>query len=100
MDAILFSVVKTFTLHSNLPMIESISIKYTSKEMIWFFLVISLSLSTARPKSPHLVFIVADDLGWNDLGYHNPDIISPNIDSLAGGGITLNQSYVQPLCSP
>ncbi|KAK3801924.1 hypothetical protein RRG08_004790 [Elysia crispata] len=38
--------------------------------------------------------------GWNDVGYHNPDIISPNIDLLADTGIKLNQSYMQPLCSP
>ncbi|CAG5119578.1 unnamed protein product [Candidula unifasciata] len=49
---------------------------------------------------PNIVFIVADDLGWNDVGFNNPDIISPNIDGLAKSGIILNQTYVQPLCSP
>ncbi|GFR85668.1 arylsulfatase B [Elysia marginata] len=63
-------------------------------------LVLVLSGVQASPRSPHLIFIVADDLGWNDVGYHNPDIISPTIDDLAGSGIKLNQSYVQPLCSP
>ncbi|XP_052090818.1 arylsulfatase B-like [Mytilus californianus] len=53
-----------------------------------------------QAKPPHIVFIVADDLGWNDIGFHNPDIISPNIDKLAYGGMILNQSYVQPVCSP
>ncbi|VDI46551.1 Hypothetical predicted protein, partial [Mytilus galloprovincialis] len=51
-------------------------------------------------KSPNIVFIVADDLGWNDVGFHNPDIISPNIDYLAKNGMILNNSYVQPVCSP
>ncbi|CAG5128221.1 unnamed protein product, partial [Candidula unifasciata] len=49
---------------------------------------------------PNLVWIVADDLGYNDVGFHNPDVKSPNIDHLAQTGIKLNQSYVQPLCSP
>ncbi|KAK3756617.1 hypothetical protein RRG08_045129 [Elysia crispata] len=62
--------------------------------------LLHLSVVQSAPQSPHLIFIVADDLGWNDVGYHNPDIISPNIDKLAGSGIRLNQSYVQPLCSP
>ncbi|KAJ8307722.1 hypothetical protein KUTeg_014727 [Tegillarca granosa] len=51
-------------------------------------------------KPPNILFIVADDLGWNDVGFHNPDIISPNIDRLAKEGVILNQSYVQPVCSP
>ncbi|WAR14631.1 ARSB-like protein [Mya arenaria] len=37
---------------------------------------------------------------WNDVGYHNPDVITPNIDKLANMGVKLNQSYVQPVCSP
>ncbi|KAL8597071.1 hypothetical protein ACOMHN_057560 [Nucella lapillus] len=55
---------------------------------------------SAEAKPPHIVFIVADDLGWNDVGFNNPDMITPNIDKLAAGGIILNQSYVQPVCSP
>ncbi|OWF52331.1 Arylsulfatase B [Mizuhopecten yessoensis] len=51
-------------------------------------------------KQPHIVFMVADDYGWNDVGFHNPDMITPNIDKLAYEGVILNQSYVQPVCSP
>ncbi|GFO42305.1 arylsulfatase b [Plakobranchus ocellatus] len=51
-------------------------------------------------KPPHIVFMVADDLGWNDIGFNNPDIISPNINQLAQSGLILNHSYVQPMCSP
>ncbi|KAH9499682.1 hypothetical protein Btru_074420 [Bulinus truncatus] len=68
--------------------------------LLLLYLVLTVSVCIAKPPSPHLVFIVADDLGWNDVGYHNPDIISPTIDYLAQSGIILNQSYVQPLCSP
>ena len=39
-------------------------------------------------------------LGWNDVGFRNPDIISPNIDYLAKNGMILNNSYVQPVCTP
>ncbi|XP_046566685.1 arylsulfatase B-like [Haliotis rubra] len=58
----------------------------------------TFTLATCSP--PHVVFIVADDLGWNDVGWHNPDMITPNLDRLAKAGVILNSSYVQPLCSP
>ncbi|XP_067670409.1 arylsulfatase B-like [Haliotis asinina] len=57
-------------------------------------------LSLASALRPNIVFIVADDLGWNDLGFRNPDMITPNIDKLATEGIIFNNAYVQPLCSP
>ncbi|GFN76971.1 arylsulfatase b [Plakobranchus ocellatus] len=40
------------------------------------------------------------DAGWNDVGFHNPAIRTPNLDHLAKEGVILNQNYVQPLCSP
>ncbi|XP_064623534.1 arylsulfatase B-like [Lineus longissimus] len=51
-------------------------------------------------KRPNILFIVADDLGWNDVGWHNPDMLTPNLDTLAKQGVILENSYVQPLCSP
>ncbi|GFR93400.1 arylsulfatase B [Elysia marginata] len=47
-----------------------------------------------------VIIIALSSPGWNDIGFHNPDIKSPNLDQLAHDGIILNQSYVQPLCSP
>ncbi|KAH9499685.1 hypothetical protein Btru_074432 [Bulinus truncatus] len=68
--------------------------------LLLLYLVLTVIACIAKPPSPHLVFIVIDDLGWNDVGYHNPDIISPTINNLAQSGIILNQSYVQTVCSP
>ena len=54
--------------------------------------------STSSP--PNIVFIVADDLGYNDVSWHNPNILTPNLAKLAKEGLVLEQAYVQPICTP
>src|SRR5688572_7548985 len=50
---------------------------------------------------PDVVFIIADDLGTNDVGFTGgKDIKTPHLDRLAGSGTVLKQFYVQPVCSP
>lgn len=39
-------------------------------------------------------------LGWNDVGWHNSKLFTPNLDALARKGVILNQSYVHPVCTP
>lgn len=60
-------------------------------------------LSAAEPNRspPNIVFILADDLGINDLGcYGRQDHRTPNLDHLASQGVKFAQAYAQPLCSP
>ena len=48
------------------------------------------SLLAAEHKKPNIVFIMADDVGWGDVGYHGAkDIKTPNIDALAMEGARL-----------
>ncbi|XP_056148286.1 arylsulfatase I [Lampris incognitus] len=54
--------------------------------------------SGRRP--PHLFFIMVDDQGYGDIGYHGSDIRTPVLDQLAGEGVKLENYYVQPICSP
>ena len=51
-------------------------------------------------KPPHILFIVADDLGWADVGFHGSKIQTPNIDKLASDGVILDNYYVLPICTP
>jgi Sulfatase len=51
-------------------------------------------------QQPNIILMVADDLGYNDVSWHNPDIVSPNLELLARSGIILEQAYVQPICTP
>ena len=64
----------------------------------------AIAVPTARadgPASrPNIVYILADDLGWGDVGWHGGEIATPNLDKLANSGAKLEQFYVQPVCSP
>ncbi len=54
----------------------------------------------AAAERPNIVIIVADDLGWNDVGFHGGDIDTPSLDRLAAEGSELNRFYTTPICSP
>ena len=62
--------------------------------------IVNEIICISESRKPNIVFILADDLGYNGIGYNNPSIISPNIDNLARTGIRLDQNYVQPVCTP
>ena len=58
-------------------------------------------LGAAGPDArPHVLILLADDLGWRDVGYHGAPIETPQIDRLAREGVELDRFYVQPVCTP
>lgn len=61
-----------------------------------------LGAHAQRSSPPNIVFILADDLGWKDLGcYGNLFNETPNLNKLASKGIRFNQAYAAcPVCSP
>src|SRR5690349_17466042 len=55
---------------------------------------------SAKVSKPNILYIVADDVGWKDVGFHGSDIKTPNLNKLASTGARLEQFYTQPLCTP
>ena len=60
----------------------------------------SLAGSSMPANSPNIILVVADDLGYNDVGFHGSEIFTPNLDKLANTGVMLENYYVSPSCSP
>ena len=64
-------------------------------------LLVSLSVSSSAGKPPNIVLILADDLGWADVGCYGADLHeTPNIDRLATEGMRFTDAYAMPVCSP
>ncbi|GFO20381.1 arylsulfatase b-like [Plakobranchus ocellatus] len=58
------------------------------------------AVRSSNEKRPNIIFVLADDYGYNDVGYHGSEIATPAIDYLAKHGIILENYYVQPICTP
>jgi arylsulfatase A-like enzyme len=76
------------------------------RNLFRFVIILALAICTlpksahTQGKQPNIVYIVSDDQGWKDVGYHGSDIKTPNIDRLAATGVRLEQFYAQPMCTP
>jgi len=52
------------------------------------------------PSRPNMIIILADDMGYSDIGCYGGDISTPNLDSLAAGGVRFTQAYNTARCCP
>ena len=57
------------------------------------------ALESAAPR-PNLLFFMADDLGWHNVGWHNAEMKTPHADALVAEGLELERHYAFPYCSP
>lgn len=71
-----------------------------------FLLLIALGLATAIVRAapaaarPNIIVILADDMGFSDLGCYGSEIPTPNLDALAQGGLRFSQFYNMGRCCP
>lgn len=64
-------------------------------------LLLAVLAATCPAESrPNIVVIIADDLGWADVGFHAKEMPTPRLDRLAREGAELGRFYAHPLCSP
>lgn len=55
----------------------------------------------SQSQPPNIVFMLADDVGWNEIGFNNKNKkFTPNIDQLRSEGVSLTQFYVHAVCAP
>lgn len=68
-----------------------------------FVLILVATTCTLRADAadrPNIVLIMADDLGWSDIGCYGGEIRTPHIDSLAASGLRFTQFYNNAICGP
>lgn len=69
---------------------------------VLFCLLLLLDSAFAQQERPNIIFILADDLGWKDLGCYGSDVFeSPSLDRLAKQGMRFTDAYAAScVCSP
>ncbi|MBN1905237.1 MAG: arylsulfatase [Deltaproteobacteria bacterium] len=60
----------------------------------------SANATSEKAERPNILFILADDLGFSDMGIYGGEIPTPNLDTLAKGGMMLTNFYSGQTCSP
>jgi len=63
-------------------------------------LLACVAAPAAAAGPPNVLLIVADDLGWSDVGWHDGFARTPHMDRLVREGRELDRHYVQPVCTP
>ncbi len=85
------------------PLLTSVS-RSTLTSLLCACLLLAInaaaSAQPAQPKEPNIIVIVADDLGFSDVGSFGGEIETPNIDKLALQGVRYTNFYVAASCSP
>ena len=80
-----------------------IQLKYSRLFFLFATIILTISCSNkSEKKPPNIIYILADDLGYGEVGYNGQEIIkTPNIDQLASKGMVFTQHYSgAPVCAP
>ena len=82
--------------HCHLPVIRKVLVS-----LIVFSMLLTFSLTaSAADQRPNIILIMADDMGYSDIGCFGSEINTPNIDKLASNGIKYTQFYNGARCCP
>lgn len=68
--------------------------------LLALLLIVAAPIASAEARRANVLIIVADDLGWSDLGAFGGEIETPNLDALALAGLRLTDFHTAPTCSP
>src|SRR6187431_3096721 len=70
--------------------------------ILFFLLIVLIPTAQAKTKLPNIIIILADDLGYGDLGcYGHPTIRTPNLDRMAAEGMRFTEFYsAAEVCTP
>ncbi len=63
-------------------------------------ILLASSVRASTPDRPNIVVMMADDMGYSDLGSYGSEIETPNLDALASSGVKLSQFYNTGRCCP
>ncbi len=82
-------------------MLGNAMLKFTGQQL-FIFIIASLlqSIDAATASKPNIVMVVVDDWGYADVGFRNPNIVTPNFQDLVKQGLILDRHYVYKVCSP
>jgi arylsulfatase A len=68
---------------------------------LFFTATLALAADPPSPPKPNILFILADDMGWSDLGCYGADLHeTPNIDRFAAQSVRFTNAYAMSVCSP
>jgi hypothetical protein len=73
---------------------------FSGRLMLFVGPQLAAAASVAPAPKPHILFAMADDLGWYNVGWRNPAVKTPHADKLVAEGIDLQRHYAFPFCSP
>jgi len=84
---------------------SNLKAKYISRNLIFIFVAMMFACSSISDKNnvverPNIILIMADDMGFSDIGCYGGEIQTPNIDRLAEGGLRFTQFYNNSICVP
>lgn len=68
--------------------------------LLLIFLSAAIAVTQVQSAPPNLIYILADDMGFSDIGCYGGEIDTPNLDALAKGGLRFTQFYNTARCCP